>query len=824
MIKNYGPPASHPPEIISQDINNRFVTDEQIAFWNTGSIQVGVYSFAFVRAQIPPETPTGGSIEVPVPDGGIWIDTIPAGTDPVYMSKRLFTSDGLDPQDATWSVPVIFVKNGDTGDTGATGDPGADGNSGIPGAAGVDGVDGVNGADGVAGTPITWVGDSPVPPLGAENGDAYYNTTDKKSYVMQDSSWYQMTIDGTDGQDGTDGIAIVWKGDSSSPPADPEINWVYKDTDNGIIYIWTGSAWEVMVLDGDDGQAGAEGADGLSVYITYHDDPADGDPPATPTSVEGNDNFWHTNATSASNWMSQKIDDGTTTAWGAAIKIKGIDGESGVDGYNNATVYLYRRTSTDTPPSGPATDEVYTFSTGILTSMADWSQLLPAFTGGNPYLWAVTAVAKSQTPTDIVYVADWADPQLLASDGSNGIDGLNSATVNLYQRTPTNVAPNTPTTSETYTFATGDLTPTDEGWLEAIPTNTGSNPYLWIIQAVAVANTATDTVLATDWGAVELLSVDGEEGPPGADGEDIVPDLTVPPTPTGLSAVNGFGTITLSWDASSSSIHDHTEIWRWTSDNRGSASLVAVIQGTMFADTPPNNSLSVTYYYWIKYVSKWDVVGPFNSTSGLAASTADDPEYVLQNLIATKWAGSTAYVVDDTITPTTPDGRAMQVVSITGDGLSGTIEPNWAGLAVNGTLVDNQVTWKLMADNVALTSFLKPALVDGVWKLAIQEILIADATITSAKIANLAVDTAQIANGAIVNAKIYSLAASKITTGTITAAVSMTSASMVGAVITGGIIQTNSNIVANGGIKISSDLLQVRDSSGNLRVKLGKLS
>jgi hypothetical protein len=33
-IEDYGHPASHPPEMITQDANNRFVTDVQIASWD----------------------------------------------------------------------------------------------------------------------------------------------------------------------------------------------------------------------------------------------------------------------------------------------------------------------------------------------------------------------------------------------------------------------------------------------------------------------------------------------------------------------------------------------------------------------------------------------------------------------------------------------------------------------------------------------------------------------------------------------------------------------------------------------------------------------
>ena len=187
------------------------------------------------------------------------------------------------------------------------------------------GFDGIDGAEGVAGTSIVWKGYFSSAPSSPQNGWAYKNTTDKKSYVYQDGQWYQMTIDGIDGIDGKDGLSIVWKGDLQSPPSNPQINWAYRDTNNGRVYIWNGTAWSLMVVDGSDGSDGAAGSNGLSVFITYNDSTSQ---PSVPTG-NGTTGGWHTNATSGAIWMSQKVassaSDGT---WGTPIKIKGDKGES----------------------------------------------------------------------------------------------------------------------------------------------------------------------------------------------------------------------------------------------------------------------------------------------------------------------------------------------------------------------------------------------------------------------------------------------------------------------------------------------------------------
>jgi hypothetical protein len=215
---------------------------------------------------------------------------------------------------------------------GEPGEPGKDGNNGL------DGADGINGQDGVS---IVWQGYFSSHPKNPKNGWAYKNTTDKKSYVYQDGAWYQMTIDGVDGangKDGNDGLDIVWKGDSSTPPSSPRKNWVYRDTDNGRVYIYNGTSWVLMVADGNDGTDGANGKDGNGVYITYHDSETE---PVRPTG-NGTTEGWHTNSTASVIWMSQKVASSASSGiWGNPIRI-GSTGEANLlpwlsDWNNNKT-------------------------------------------------------------------------------------------------------------------------------------------------------------------------------------------------------------------------------------------------------------------------------------------------------------------------------------------------------------------------------------------------------------------------------------------------------------------------------------------------------
>lgn len=200
------------------------------------------------------------------------------------------------------------------------GEPGKDGQDGKNGDHGSDGLNGADGVDGKDGVNLVYKGELSSHPSNPQNGWYYRNTTDKKSYVYQDGAWYVMTVDGMNGKDGNDGLSIIWKGDSATPPTAPQKNWVYRDTDNGRVYIYNGTAWELMVADGNDGTDGTEGTDGLSVFITYNDDPDEVDPPTG----DGTTGGWHTDATSGVVWMSQKVaEHASLGTWGNPIRIKG---------------------------------------------------------------------------------------------------------------------------------------------------------------------------------------------------------------------------------------------------------------------------------------------------------------------------------------------------------------------------------------------------------------------------------------------------------------------------------------------------------------------
>ncbi|MDR3284138.1 MAG: collagen-like protein, partial [Treponema sp.] len=71
--------------------------------------------------------------------------------------------------------------------------------------------------------------------------------------------------DGANGTNGLDGVSLVWMGAWSSPPDNPQLNWAYYNITDKTSYIWNGYSWQILAKDGLDGQGGGDGQDDIAV-------------------------------------------------------------------------------------------------------------------------------------------------------------------------------------------------------------------------------------------------------------------------------------------------------------------------------------------------------------------------------------------------------------------------------------------------------------------------------------------------------------------------------------------------------------------------------
>lgn len=105
----------------------------------------------------------------------------------------------------------------------------------------------------------------------------------------------------------------------------------------------------------------------------------------------------------------------------------------------------------------------------------------------------------------------------------------------------------------------------------------------------------------------------------GSGGSAPEPDMTPPGAPTGLTATAGLAVVILEWDTPNSSNYAFTEIWRADTNVIGNAERVGTTAAAIYTDSL--GATGVTRYYWVRHRSDADVVGPYNATNGVSATT-----------------------------------------------------------------------------------------------------------------------------------------------------------------------------------------------------------
>lgn len=136
------------------------------------------------------------------------------------------------------------------------------------------------------------------------------------------------------------------------------------------------------------------------------------------------------------------------------------------------------------------------------------------------------------------------------------------------------------------------------------------------------------------------------------------PDYTVPPTPTGLLVAAGMGLNILRWDnpAEVYGNHSYTEVWRADTDNIGVAQRIGTTDFFLYSDS--FGDTNVTYYYWIRFVSKQNKEGPFNATTGTQGTSG---YVVAENIFVNNLSAISADL--GTITAGTVTGATIQTAT-----------------------------------------------------------------------------------------------------------------------------------------------------------------
>jgi hypothetical protein len=118
------------------------------------------------------------------------------------------------------------------------------------------------------------------------------------------------------------------------------------------------------------------------------------------------------------------------------------------------------------------------------------------------------------------------------------------------------------------------------------------------------------------------------------DGYDGTTDMAAPMVPSALVVTSGIALIKLRWADPAYRNHSYTEIWRSETNVIGNSILIGTSDTQYYVDSL--GQTGVTYYYWIRFISESNQVGPYNAVDGTTATPGLIDNADIANLDAAK--------------------------------------------------------------------------------------------------------------------------------------------------------------------------------------------
>lgn len=396
-----------------------------------------------------------------------WHESIPDGTDPIYMTAATASSITLTDTITKdeWAAPILLAKNGTDGQDGKPGDPGTSGSSAATVFLYKRGANSTSitkpttnltytfETGVLSGTLAGWSQTIP----GSDGNPCFMiqataigtGSTD----IIEPSEWSEIIklvedgapgqngTDGTDGTDGTNGVntAIVYlyKRDAAAATIDWTTTLTYNFTTKKLVAVPSG--WSSTIPSGTD-----------PLYVTA--------------------------ATAAS---AENIDTITPDEWATPVILaqNGQDGTDGTDGVSiTAVVNYYLATN---------------LSADVTRQTEGWTTDIQTISLEKPYLWNYEEVKYSNT------LSTYTDPCIIGTYGTQGEQG--SAGVGI-----TSIV-------EYYALSTTTNRPTT-GWSTNLPSMDATNRYLWNYSVITYTNgdtsgSVTDALIIGVYGD-SVLSVE----------------------------------------------------------------------------------------------------------------------------------------------------------------------------------------------------------------------------------------------------------------------------------------------------------------------------
>ena len=191
----------------------------------------------------------------------------------------------------------------------------------------------------------------------------------------------------------------------------------------------------IKIANGAPGTPGTSGSNYATVYLyrRFASTPSSSDKPTgnvtytfSSGAVSGSLNNWQRTVPTGTNPCYMILAQATAPAgtatdtiakseWSTPVEVF-KNGSDGADAYNQATIYLYKRSATPLTNQDEPSGLVYTFSSGTLTgNLNGWSRSVPTSDGNPCYVISTVPISQDSSIT----ISDWADPTKLVEDGTS---------------------------------------------------------------------------------------------------------------------------------------------------------------------------------------------------------------------------------------------------------------------------------------------------------------------------------------------------------------------------------------------------------------------
>lgn len=393
-------------------------------------------SIVFKRSNDKVTLPVGGSYESPVPIG--WSDGVPTGNEQLWMSTRIFSSDGNSPQQESWSSPEIVSDNEYLDYEFSSAE-----SPGVPSKASPSAPEANSNWSNAASEDTIWMAMRKV-----SNGAYEANST-----------WMIVKIKGEKGEDGT---SVDIKGTKDSEAELPSTGNATGDSYliDGSLYVWSGQAWvnagKIQGPAGPAGPAGADGYNGNSAYLHIK----------YANLVDGKYEFTSNNGETPGDYIGMYWDfyssDSSDMADYKWHYWRGADGF----GYE----YIFKLTADNTAPSVPSDisqDDDYI--------PEGWTDNAGDVSDEYPYCWVCyRKKIEGLWGKFIGSSSNNGKAALFAHYGKDGQIGIGITKVH-----------------EWYAVSSNSTTPPEKGtdrWTTSVPTLDATNKYLWNYEEIIYSN------------------------------------------------------------------------------------------------------------------------------------------------------------------------------------------------------------------------------------------------------------------------------------------------------------------------------------------------